>query len=183
MTSKHAPPEPVNRVSELIARPDGLAAIVRVIRSVHRLQPSYLPFDDLLQSTVARALASQDGFRGKTDSELLAWLRVIAANILTDEARRIGRVNPLVESADIPDPRTSPTKGITDRDSVAGILAHLTPFEAALLRTRYEHGLTSDQIAAVLGQSPAAIRQALSRLIRRLRDVTSPGSWTDTGTR
>lgn len=176
MTFNHPPPEPINRISELIGRPDGLAAVVRVVRSVHRLRPSYQPFDDLLQSTVARALATQDGFRGKTDSELLAWLRVIAANILTDEARRIGRVNPLVESADIPDPRASPTKGITDRDSVAGILAHLTPFEAALLRTRYEHGLSSDQIAAVLGQSPDAVRQALSRLIRRLRNLIQPES-------
>ena len=176
MTSKHPPPEPVNRISELIGRPDGLAAIVRVIRSVHRLRPSYLLFDDLLQWTVVRALATQDGLRGQTDSELLAWLRVIATNILTDEARRVVRVKPLVESADIPDPRAIPTTDLTDRDSVAGILAHLTSFEATLLRTRYEHGLSSDQIAAVLGQSPDAVRQALSRLIRRLRILTQPES-------
>jgi RNA polymerase sigma-70 factor (ECF subfamily) len=55
----------------------------RQLRLDPRLQPRF-DASDLVQDALLRAHANRGGFRGKTDAELIAWLREILANALLD---------------------------------------------------------------------------------------------------
>ena len=51
--------------------------------------------EEIAQETFLRAFTRMDGFRGESDE--LTWLCAIAKNLLTDEARRRGRIGELSE--------------------------------------------------------------------------------------
>src|SRR5215468_152833 len=46
---------------------------------------------DLVQQTLLKAHANRDQFRGTTDAERAAWLRVILANQVRDAYRKLGQ--------------------------------------------------------------------------------------------
>src|SRR5262249_27331156 len=54
-----------------------------------RLQAK-LDASDVVQQAILQAHEAQSQFRGSTESEKLAWLRAILANVLTAAARRFG---------------------------------------------------------------------------------------------
>ena len=51
--------------------------------------------EEIAQETFLRAFTRMDSFRGESDE--LTWLCAIAKNLLTDEARRRGRIGELSE--------------------------------------------------------------------------------------
>jgi RNA polymerase sigma factor (sigma-70 family) len=116
--------------------------------------------DDAFQETFLRALQAY----GRLDhgEHLRAWVLTIARNVAIDVLRR-----------------TRPTAPVTGEEAVEEIapayaeLGPLTnglpPKERAAVVLRYGYDLSYDQIAAALGSSPEAARQAASTGVRRLR--------------
>jgi len=115
--------------------------------------------EDAFQETFLRALAAYGRLRH--GEQLRAWVLTIARNVAVDAARRAR------ESAEPPD------LGREDARPAFAELRELTdglpPKERAAVVLRYGYDLTYDQIAAALGSSPVAARQAASAGIRRLR--------------
>jgi RNA polymerase sigma factor (sigma-70 family) len=120
--------------------------------------------DDAFQETFLRALRAYR--RLEHGEHLRAWVLTIAQNVALDALRRAKPSMEVVEA------------GVEDVRPAYEDLAHLTdglpPKERAAVVLRYGYDLSYDQIAAALGSSPDAARQATSTGVRRLRrSITS----------
>ncbi len=120
--------------------------------------------EDAFQETFLRALAAYGRLRH--GEQLRAWVLTIARNVAVDAVRRDR------EGGEPPD------VGREDARPAFAELGELTdglpPKERAAVVLRYGYDLTYDQIAAALGSSPVAARQAASSGIRRLRRRSDP---------
>lgn len=116
--------------------------------------------DDAFQETFLRALGAYGRLRH--GEHLRAWVMTIAAHVAIDTLRRAR------ETAAEP-----PEVAHVDRLPAYAELGELTdglpPKERAAVVLRYGYDLDYDQIAAALGASPDAARQAASSGVRRLR--------------
>jgi RNA polymerase sigma factor (sigma-70 family) len=116
--------------------------------------------DDAFQETFLRALRAYG--RLEHGEHLRAWVLTIAARLVIDSGRRARPV-----SGELPE------LGAEDGRPVYAELEHLAdalpPTERAAVVLRYGYDLHYDDIAAALGSSPEAARQAASSGIRRLR--------------
>jgi RNA polymerase sigma factor (sigma-70 family) len=115
--------------------------------------------EDAFQETFLRALRAY----GRLDhaEHLRVWVLTIAQNVALDTLRRTRPTSELVET------------GTDDASPAYEELAELTdglgPKERAAVVLRYGYDLSYDQIAAALGSSPDAARQAASTGVRRIR--------------
>jgi RNA polymerase sigma factor (sigma-70 family) len=116
--------------------------------------------EDAFQETFLRALRAYG--RLEHGEHLRAWVLTIAARLVIDNARRTRPV-----SSDLPDlpvedgrPAYAQIEHLADR---------LPPTERAAVVLRYAYDLPYDDIAAALGSTPEAARQAASSGVRRLR--------------
>jgi len=115
--------------------------------------------EDAFQETFLRALRAYP--RLEHGEHLRAWVLTIAGRIAIDELRRRR------EGTELPDP------GALDAQpayaQLADVTGELPPTERAAVVLRYGYDLGYDQIAAALGSSEVAARQAASSGVRRLR--------------
>jgi RNA polymerase sigma factor (sigma-70 family) len=119
--------------------------------------------DDAFQETFLRALQAYR--RLEHGEHLRAWVLTIAKNVAVDTLRRARAQSELVETA-----------GEDDRpayEELAPLTDGLPPKERAAVVLRYGYDLSYDQIAAALGSSEDAARQAASTGVRRLRGRTT----------
>ena len=115
--------------------------------------------DDAFQETFLRALQAYR--RLEHGEHLRAWILTIAKNVAVDTMRRAKPQSELVE-----------TGGEDDRpayEELAPLTDGLPPKERAAVVLRYGYDLSYEQIAAALGSSEDAARQAASTGVRRLR--------------
>jgi RNA polymerase sigma factor (sigma-70 family) len=115
--------------------------------------------DDAFQETFLRALQAY----GRLDhgAHLRAWVLTIARNVAVDAFRRARPADELVES------RSEDVRPAYEE--LAPLTDGLPPKERAAVVLRYGYDLGYDQIAAALGSSEEAARQATSTGVRRLR--------------
>jgi RNA polymerase sigma factor (sigma-70 family) len=119
--------------------------------------------DDAFQETFLRALQAYR--RLEHGEHLRAWILTIAKNVAVDTLRRAKPQSELVETA-----------GDDDRpayEELAPLTDGLPPKERAAVVLRYGYDLSYEQIAAALGSSEDAARQAASTGVRRLRGRTT----------
>lgn len=129
--------------------------------------------EDLCATTFEQAIrgwASFDPSRGSRRT----WLFAIARNVLADHLRREShRRGPSVDeypaicdrlvSVEDPLARLMTIEGVRTR------LTRLTPAQRKVLALRYGADLPTDEIARLLGTSPANVAQIASRALRQLR--------------
>ena len=115
--------------------------------------------EDAFQETFLRALQAYR--RLEHGEHLRAWVLTIAGNVAIDTLRRTRPESELVETgADDDRPAFEELAPMTDG---------LPPKERAAVVLRYGYDLSYDQIAAALGSSEEAARQAASTGVCRLR--------------
>lgn len=138
---------------------------------VHRLLARRLgrqAAEDAFQETFLRALRAYPGLRH--GDHLRAWALTIASRVAIDLLRRPG-TDPLPGDAELV---------ALDDEPAYRQLAHLTdglpPTERAAVVLRYGYDLPYEAIAAALGSSPDAARQAASAGVRRLRRTAAPAA-------
>ncbi len=115
--------------------------------------------EDAFQETFLRALQAYR--RLEHGDHLRAWVLTIAGNVAVDTLRRARPQTELVE-AGAEDDRPA-------YEELAPLTDGLAPKERAAVVLRYGYDLSYDQIAAALGSSEQAARQAASTGVRRLR--------------
>ena len=118
--------------------------------------------EDAFQETFLRALQAYG--RLEHGEHLRAWVLTIARNVAIDTLRRATTRVELVEPAGEDD--------LPAYEELAPLTDGLPPKERAAVVLRYGYDLSYDQIAAALGTSGDAARQAASTGVRRLRRRT-----------
>ena len=119
---------------------------------------------DAVQEGFARALASENGFRG---GSLEAWVMRIALNAAIDTRRR-DRDRPF--TGEVADPR--PVRADRDPDLEHALLA-LPPRRRLMVFLRYFADLSYADIAAVTGTSEGTVAATLNQAHAALRDALS----------
>ena len=132
--------------------------------------------EDAVSETMARALQRIDVFRFEGVA-VEGWLFGILRNVIfeTHRKRLRGPGPPAELDAGSPDPAS--------QDPLAEILANeqaqvvhqafrlLNPADQEILELRFLGGLTSDEVAHVVGKRPSAVRMAQGRALARLRHL------------
>ena len=116
--------------------------------------------EDAFQETFLRALRAYDKL--EHGEHLRAWVLMIAARIAIDSGRRARPVAHELPDLPVEDGRPAYAE-------IEHLADDLPPTERAAVVLRYAYDLAYDDIAAALGSSPEAARQAASSGIRRLR--------------
>jgi RNA polymerase sigma-70 factor (ECF subfamily) len=131
--------------------------------------------EDTISETMTRAVAGLDsmalgpaGFDG--------WVFGIARRVAADHHRKAGRRRRQDQAAVVlSGPEASADScadGVVEADEYADLkrlFCRLRPDEQELLELRVVAGLSAEQVAAVLGKRPGAVRTAQSRALARLR--------------
>lgn len=125
---------------------------------------------DAVGETMARAVARIDGFTWKGGG-FDAWLFGILRHVVLDAQRAAGRRR-TTELVDQPSTEPSPLQRVLDDEEVAALrtaFTQLKPAERELLELRVIAGLSSDEVAAVVGKRAGAVRMAQARALDHLR--------------
>jgi RNA polymerase sigma-70 factor (ECF subfamily) len=156
----------------------------RLLAYARRRLPSDDAARDAVSETMARAVRSIGRYRGEGGG-FDAWLSGIVRHVVLDaqrSARRRGgsatvsvslsAVVPEVASLD-PGPEDV-LVGSFEASAVRSAFARLSAADQELLELRVVLGLSSDEVAAVLGKRAGAVRMAQARALERLRSLLSP---------
>lgn len=143
---------------------------------------------DVVQDALLRVHRSFHQFRGATEPELLAWLRKILANLLTDLHRRflvgaghrVGRELSLEELLDrsslnlrdlLAVQENSPSHRAREREQsvlLADALARMAEDDREVVTLRGLEELEWSEVAHRMGRSAEAVRKLWSRALLRL---------------
>jgi RNA polymerase sigma-70 factor, ECF subfamily len=129
---------------------------------------------DLTQHVFVRALEALPRYRHQ-GVPFRAWLFRIARNAATDTFRRRRRTLPwdhIPESLH-PFSRSDPESVAMHREALNELrvlVGQLPPEKQELLALRFAAGMSSSEIALVLGRSPAAVQKELVRVMHLLKE-------------
>ena len=130
--------------------------------------------DEATQETFVRAHARLGTLRA--GDRLRPWLLGIGRRIFFEELRRRRRPAS-VELAGEPEPVPSPESALIGAEAsrlFRSALSRLAPDRRAVLLLQLDHGLSYDEIAAVMALSPARVRNELHRGREELRGFLAP---------
>jgi RNA polymerase sigma-70 factor, ECF subfamily len=126
---------------------------------------------DAVSETIVRAVARIERFTWE-GSGFDAWVFAILRHVVVDVQRAtIGRA-PAGEPDEAPSPSPGPLDCLLGAESGAALRAafeRLGAFDREVLELRVVAGLSSDEVAAVVGKRPGAVRMAQARALDRLR--------------
>lgn len=153
------------------------AHLTTIYRFLRARTPTPQDAEDLVQQVFVKAYQARSGFRGD-EAARLAWLFRIARNETSSWYRRGGRDTVPIDASPAsvpqlldPDPGPESWAVMAERDlALARLVGRLPEADQELIQLRFAAGLTSVQIATVLGVSPGAARQRLHRALERLRE-------------
>jgi len=149
----------------------------------YRLLGSASEADDAVQEAWLR-LSRADAARVEN---LSAWLTTAVARACLDmlRSRRSRREEPLApEDESIPDGADPEREAILTESvglAMSAVLQRLSPAERVAFVLHDAFGVSFDEIAAVVGRSPAAARQLASRGRRRVQGASADGGARDVG--
>lgn len=129
---------------------------------------------DLTQHVFLRALEALPRYRDQ-GVPFRAWLFRIARNAATDTFRRRRRTLPWdhVPESLHPFSRSDPERVAMQREALNGLrvlVGQLPSEKQELLALRFAGGMSSSEIALVLGRSPAAVQKELVRVMHLLKE-------------
>jgi RNA polymerase sigma-70 factor (ECF subfamily) len=130
---------------------------------------------DLTATTFERALGHIGRYR-PGDAGIAPWLLRIARNAYIDAARRRRPTVPLDEASQATDPARSPEDAAIaadERRTVVALLATLPAIQQEAIALRFAAGLSSREIAEVIGRSEDATKKLLTRALAALRETVS----------
>ncbi|MCA8952689.1 MAG: sigma-70 family RNA polymerase sigma factor [Planctomycetes bacterium] len=126
---------------------------------------------DLLQTTYVDVVRSIGEFRGDDPDTFVAWISRIMENNLRDRARFYSRQRRAAEQdreapPELPATDRSPSAAAMQIENLAAVgraLAELPGDQRRIIQLRLIEGRDYDEIGALLGRSPGALRMLLSR--------------------
>jgi RNA polymerase sigma-70 factor (ECF subfamily) len=131
---------------------------------------------DAVGETMARAVAGIGSFR-REGGGFDAWLYGILRHVVIDAQRRAVRERRRrVPGAACDATPLDHVLGGEEAVAVRAAFARLSPAEQEVLELRVVAGLTAEEVGALLGKRPGAVRTAQSRALASLRRALEQGS-------
>jgi RNA polymerase sigma-70 factor (ECF subfamily) len=128
---------------------------------------------DLTQQVFLRAFASLPKYKTR-GLPFSAWLFRIARNLATDHHRQRGRTpDELLPGMVQADATAAPEQAALQMETLGHLRALLRELDGEkreLLAMRFAAGLSSREIAAVVGKSEAAVKKQLTRILHTLKE-------------
>jgi RNA polymerase sigma-70 factor (ECF subfamily) len=141
---------------------------------------------DIVQQTLLRAHERVDQFRGTSEAELLAWLRVILARQLADLARRAGQPNwekrqaleaALEQSSArlvswLADGQPAPCERLQHREQLVRLteaLARLPQDQRTAVELHHLEGYSVPEVGRRMGRTAGSVARQLHRGLKALR--------------
>ena len=144
---------------------------VQVLRTAYRIVGNWADAEDVAQEVFVRL--HRQGLKFPNDKALAGWLYRVTVNACLDY-RRSTRPSeapletpsrePSVEAAAIRD---------QEKQRLMAALAHLPPKERAAVVLREIEGLSTAEVAEVLGSSEGTVRSQVAKAVARLRAILS----------
>lgn len=158
---------------------DDLARALRRLASARGLRADHLEREDIV-SRVLEALVRDVRERGLVPDEacIVRRLKNRLVDVVRSRARWTERVGATLATADLDISSASRGRSpevdrLADREAARGVLSDiayaLRDGESDLLRLRLVEERSFDEIAAILGDAPATLRQRLRRILARIR--------------
>jgi RNA polymerase sigma-70 factor, ECF subfamily len=131
--------------------------------------------EDLASEVFVRALRSVDSYR-ETGAPMEAWVFKIAHNLVVDHLRKKSRrpAAVLVDEAASLASADDPTENLERQQEVHQLhraVSRLSEAQQQVLALRFGAGMTSEQVAQVMGKKPGAIREMQSAAVKKLREI------------
>jgi RNA polymerase sigma-70 factor, ECF subfamily len=164
-------------VRAALERPELFGAVYqRHVDAIYRYLQLRVGLDeaaDLTQQVFLKALSALPKYQPK-GAPFSAWLFRIARNLATDHYRLSHRKPDEL----LPDIMFSGTAGAPEEAALRmeqqmrlrSLLGELNAEKRELLAMRFAAGLSSREIAAVIGKSEASVKKQLSRILRTLKE-------------
>ncbi len=132
---------------------------------------------DAVSETMARAVGSIDRYVG-ADCGFTPWLFGICRHVIADVQRTSGRpLPPSILASDVEAPSAvDALVADEERTLVREAFGRLEADEREILELRVVAGLSSSDVASILGKQPSAVRMAQKRALARLRTYVEEAS-------
>ncbi|MFC2059278.1 sigma-70 family RNA polymerase sigma factor [Chloroflexota bacterium] len=129
--------------------------------------------EDLAGEVFLKALESLDSYKER-GVPMQAWLFKIARNLLVDHLRKVSKRKIVpIDNVVVPD-TSNPENEVETRlqlKKMSEALKQLTPAQQEVIGLRFFAGLTSDEVAKILGKKSGAVREMQSAAIKALRNL------------
>ncbi len=154
----------------------------RAYRGLHKEAVPAVSGSDVAQSTLVEAMEHLANFRGNTEREFWAWLYSILDHLVLDENRHVWvvrRRRMFARQAPVAQPDTGAAGPQPDRATMKAeerlhlsrALTLLSEEEKVIIHLRFWQKLSWQQVAQVVGSSPAGVRMRCRRILRRVGSV------------
>ncbi|MBN1459361.1 MAG: sigma-70 family RNA polymerase sigma factor [Armatimonadetes bacterium] len=133
-----------------------------------------LETEEILQETFVRAFQSIERFEWQEEDSFYRWLSGIAKRVILVAARQYRGKRRTELAREIPAIGTSPSKALRREERLQRLEEAIKCLSGdhreVILLARID-GLTINEIAERMDRSPAAVKQLLSRALRKLREA------------
>ncbi len=148
---------------------------------------------DIVQQTVLEACRNENQFKGQTETERLAWLRAVLANVIagtarhySTQSRNVGREYSLEAELNLSASRleraltadqTSPSGHVVRAEEVLALakaLSQVSEDQREVLELHHLKGMPLAEVATQVGKSRPAVAGLLFRGLRKLRELMGP---------
>jgi RNA polymerase sigma-70 factor, ECF subfamily len=144
----------------------------RLYRYARRRLSNHQAADDAVSETMTRALDRIGGFAWR-GGVFVAWLYGILRNVVHEQRRATGRCAG-AEHLPVPVLEFTPVDHVLASEEAAAVrhaFGQLRAEDQEVLELRVVAGLSAEEVAAVQGRRPGAVRMAQSRALARLREL------------
>lgn len=143
-----------------------------VLRTAYRILGNWADAEDVAQNVFIRL--HKHGTNFPSDMALRSWLYRVAVNLCLDTTRRRRRFEEVPET--IPAAGRSAEAAVIgqqQKQTIEAALAALPPRERAAVILREIEGLTSPEVAAILGSTDGTVRSQVAKALGKLRLILS----------
>jgi RNA polymerase sigma-70 factor (ECF subfamily) len=144
---------------------------MQVLRTAYRILGNWADAEDAAQDVFVRL--HRHGLRFDTAAALNAWLYRVTVNRCLDHTRAAKPMVPLFESASAGVSAEAIAIQQQQQASLMRALATLPPRERAAVVLREIEGLTTAEVAEVMGSTEGTVRSQVAKGVTRLRELLS----------
>jgi RNA polymerase sigma-70 factor (ECF subfamily) len=124
---------------------------------------------DVVQDTFLRLCKEP---RAEVEERLAAWLFAVCRNRAIDALRKDRRMTPLAPREEDRSPEPLASEALESREREAGVLRvleSLPPNQKEVLRLKFQHGLSYQEISEVTGLSPGNVGYLIHHGLKNVR--------------